>query len=50
MSNDTVFLLMGGAGAAFVIILILYVVLSKRMQGSEYRKIQKQQKGTKQKI
>ena len=50
MSNDTVFLLMGGAGAAFVIILILYVVLSKRMQGSEYRKIQKLQKGTKQRV
>ena len=47
MSNDTIFLLMGIAGGAFILILISYVMISRKMKGSEYRKIQKLQKGTK---
>ena len=46
MSNDTIFLLMGIAGGAFILILISYVIISRKMKGSEYRKIQKLQKGT----
>ena len=38
---------MGGAAGAFVIIIILYFVLPKKMQKSEYKKIQKLQQGTK---
>jgi len=40
---------MGGAAGAFVLIVIAYVILSKNMQKSEYRKIQKLQQGTKEK-
>ena len=46
MSNNTIFLLMGITGGAFILILIIYVIISKKMKGSEYRKIQKLQKGT----
>lgn len=38
---------MGGSAAAFVLIIIIYVALSKKMQKSEYKKIQQLQKGTK---
>lgn len=38
---------MGGAAAAFVMIILFYVVLSKKMQKSEYKKIQQLQQGTK---
>lgn len=38
---------MGGAGAAFVMIILFYVLLSKNMQKSEYKKIQQLQQGTK---
>ena len=38
---------MGGSAAAFVLILIVYFILSKKMQKSEYKKIQKLQQGTK---
>lgn len=41
-----IFYLMGGTGAALVIIVIAYVILSKKMQKSEYRKIQRLQQGT----
>ena len=47
MSNNVIFYLMGGSAGLFVIIVLIYVVLSKKMQKSEYRKIQKLQKGTK---
>ena len=47
MDNQVIFYIMGGAGAAFIIILILYVIISKKMQSSEYARIQKLQKGTK---
>ena len=40
---------MGGAAGAFVIIALIYYVLSKKMQTSEYKKIQRLQEGTKEK-
>jgi uncharacterized membrane protein len=40
---------MGGSAVTLVIIVLIYFILSKKMQGSEYRKIQKLQQGTKQK-
>ena len=42
-----IFYLMGGLAAAFVIIVLIYVVLSKKMQKSEYKRIQQLQQGTK---
>ena len=47
MDNNIIFYLMGGSAAAFVAIIIAYVILSKKMQGSEYKRIQNLQKGTK---
>lgn len=38
---------MGGSAAAFVVIIIAYVMISKKMQKSEYKKIQELQQGTK---
>lgn len=38
---------MGGSAGAFVLIIIAYVILSKKMQKSEYKKIQELQQGTK---
>ena len=49
MSNQMIFYIMGGSAAAFVVIVIIYYILSKKMQGSEYRKIQRLQQGTKEK-
>ncbi len=49
MSNQMIFYIMGGSAAAFVIIVIIYYILSKKMQGSEYKKIQRLQQGTKEK-
>lgn len=42
-----IFYLMGGSAGAFVLIVIAYVILSKKMQKSEYKKIQELQQGTK---
>lgn len=47
MDTKLLMYIMGGALAAFVLIIILYVILSKKMGKSEYRKIQKLQQGTK---
>jgi len=47
MDNTMLFYIMGGALGAFVVILIAYVILSKKMQKSEYRRIQQLQQGTK---
>ena len=44
-----IFYLMGGSAGAFVIIILIYYVLSKKMQTSEYKRIQKLQQGTKEK-
>ena len=49
MNNQVLFYIMGGAVAAFVVVLIAYVILSKKMQKSEYKKIQRLQEGTKEK-
>ena len=47
MSNQVIFIIMGGSVALMVIIGIVYYILNKKMQGSEYKKIQNLQKGTK---
>lgn len=47
MSNQMVFIMMGITGGALVLILLIYFILSKKMQKSEYKQIQKLQKGTK---
>ena len=47
MSNNMIYYVMGGTVAAFVVIIIAYVILSKKMQKSEYKRIQKLQQGTK---
>ncbi len=49
MDNQTIFYIMGGAAGAFVLIVIIYYILSKKMQTSEYKRIQKLQQGTKEK-
>ena len=48
MSNNLIFYFMGGSATLFLIIVIAYIILSKKMQKSEYKKIQKLQQGTKQ--
>ncbi len=47
MDNNIIFYIMGGSALAFILIVIGYVILSKKMQKSEYKKIQKLQQGTK---
>lgn len=49
MSNQMILYIMGGSAVTLVIIVLIYFILSKKMQGSEYRRIQKLQQGTKQK-
>ena len=49
MSNQMILYIMGGSAVTLVIIVLIYFILSKKIQGSEYRKIQKLQQGTKQK-
>ena len=46
MDNTMIYYIMGGAGIAFVLILIIYLILRKKMQKSEYKKIQRLQEGT----
>lgn len=47
VSNNLIYYVMGGAAATFVVIIFIYLMLSKKMQKSEYKKIQKLQQGTK---
>ena len=47
MSNQIIYIIMGSSVAAIAIIAIIYYILSKKMQKSEYKKIQKLQQGTK---
>ncbi len=42
-----IFYLMGGSAGLFVVIVLIYVALSKKMQKSEYQKIRQLQQGTK---
>ena len=49
MSNQILFYIMGGAVGVLAIIGVIYYMLSKKMQKSEYKKIQKLQQGTKEK-
>ena len=46
MSNQFIFIIMGIAVAGIVIMGILYYILQKKMQKSEYKKLQKLQQGT----
>ena len=47
MSNDVLKYLIFGVLGAFILIVVIYVILSKKMQKSEYKRIQKLQQGTK---
>ncbi len=47
MNNNILLYLVGGTGAAFVLLILVYLKMSKKMQKSEYKKIQQLQKGTK---
>ena len=49
MSNETIYIIMGVTVGLFVFIVLAYYILSKKMQKSEYKAIQRLQKGTKQK-
>ena len=49
MNTNILLYIMAGALGAFMLIVIAYVILSKKMKMSEYKKIQKLQKGTKEK-
>ena len=47
MNTDLLKYVMIGALVAFGLIIVVYVILSKKMQKSEYKQIQNLQKGTK---
>ncbi|MCI8618012.1 MAG: hypothetical protein HFJ60_07250 [Clostridia bacterium] len=47
MSNQILYIIMGVSVVAMAIIGIIYYILSKKMQKSEYKRIQKLQQGTK---
>lgn len=47
VSNQVIYMIMGFSVAAIVVIGIAYYILNKKMQKSEYKKIQKLQQGTK---
>lgn len=47
MSDQLMFIIMGGAAGLFLIVIIAYTILSKKMQKSEYKRIQQLQEGTK---
>ena len=49
MSNQVIYYIMGGSAALFVIVIFAYFILSKKMQKSEYKQIQRLQQGTKEK-
>ncbi len=46
MNNQMLVYIMGGAVAALVVIIFLYVIISKKTQKSEYKKIKQLQEGT----
>ena len=49
MSNEILFYIMGGVAGILVLVILVYYILAKKMQRSEYKKIQGLQKGTKEK-
>ena len=49
MSNDFLLYFIAGIGVLFVVILIVYFMLRKKMESSEIRQIQKLRAGTKEK-
>lgn len=49
MDNQIIYYIMGGSAGAFVLIILFYYILSKKMQTSEYKRIQALQQGTKEK-
>lgn len=46
--NNLILYVMGGTAAIFVMLVIAYLIISKKMQKSEYKQMQQLQKGTKQ--
>ena len=42
-----IFYIMGGSAGLFIIIIFAYMMISKKTQKSEYKRIQQLQKGTK---
>ena len=46
-SNQTLLYIIGGSVALFLVIIVAYLIISKKMNKSEYKKIQELQKGTK---
>ncbi|MBR3003327.1 MAG: hypothetical protein IKF38_07250 [Clostridia bacterium] len=47
MSNQMLYFIIGGAAVALLAIIIIYVMMRKKMNKSEYKRIQKLQQGTK---
>ena len=47
MDNTIIYYIMGGAVGLFVLVVLAYYILSKKMQKSEYKRIQRLQEGTK---
>ena len=47
MSNNVIYMIMGLSVVSMIIIGIAYYILSQKMKKSEYKRIQKLQKGTK---
>ena len=47
MNDNIIYYVMGGAAAAFALIVIIYFILAKKMQKTEYKRIQRLQEGTK---
>lgn len=47
MSNQTIFLLMGISVVLLILLIVAYIIISKKTNKSEYKKIQKLQQGTK---
>lgn len=48
MDNQVIIYVMIGSGVGFLLLLAAYMIISKKMQKSEYKKIQQLQQGTKQ--
>ena len=47
MSNQAIFIIMGVTGTILVLITIIYIMMNKKMQKSEYKQLQKLRQGTK---